>query len=48
MRNLEHENIIVMYETFETDDQVVAVTEYADGELYQIVEDDRCLSLAQV
>lgn len=29
-------------------EQIVAVTEFADGELYQIVEDDRTLALPQI
>lgn len=40
MRGLHHENIIEMLDTFETEKEVVAVTDYAEGELYQILEDD--------
>eukprot|EP00041_Stephanoeca_diplocostata_P017944 m.371575 g.371575 ORF g.371575 m.371575 type:complete len:1373 (+) comp20868_c0_seq1:275-4393(+) len=48
MRNLRHPNIIHMLDTFETSDQIVAVTEFADGELFQIIEDDTKLPLDQV
>lgn len=40
MRGLHHKNIIEMIDTFETEKEVVAVTDYAEGELYQILEDD--------
>lgn len=36
MRSLRHENIVQMLDTFETEDQMVAVTEFADGELFQV------------
>lgn len=48
MRKLEHDNIVQMLDTFETADQIVAVTEFADGELYQIIEDDKKLPLSTV
>ncbi|XP_033099504.1 serine/threonine-protein kinase 36-like [Anneissia japonica] len=48
MRNLHHENIIEMLDSFETDNDVVAVTDYAVGELFQILEDDGCLQEEQV
>ncbi|XP_077995717.1 serine/threonine-protein kinase 36-like [Glandiceps talaboti] len=44
MRGLHHDNIIKMLDTFETDKEVVAVTDYAEGELFQILEDDGSLS----
>ncbi|VEL25060.1 unnamed protein product [Protopolystoma xenopodis] len=40
MRSLHHLNIIEMLDTFETDKEVVAVTDYAEGDLFQILEDD--------
>ncbi|CAD5116661.1 DgyrCDS5530 [Dimorphilus gyrociliatus] len=43
MRNLHHPNTIQMIDSFETNKEVVAVTEYAEGELFQILEDDRTL-----
>ena len=48
MRSLHHPNIIEMLDSFETSKEVVAVTDYAEGELFQILEDDRSLSEAQV
>ncbi len=36
MRTLQHPNIILMLDTFEHADQVVAVTEFANGELFQV------------
>ncbi|PAA92124.1 hypothetical protein BOX15_Mlig001227g2, partial [Macrostomum lignano] len=40
MQGLKHQNIVRMLDTFETEKEVVAVTEYAHGELLQILEDD--------
>lgn len=37
-----------MIDTFETADQIVVVTEFAEGELFQIIEDDKQLPLEQV
>jgi len=48
MRNLRHPNIIQMLDSFETDKEVVAVTDYACGELFQILEDDSSLPEEQV
>ncbi|KAK3094442.1 hypothetical protein FSP39_001787 [Pinctada imbricata] len=48
MRNLHHENIIEMLDSFETDKEVVVVTDYAEGELFQILEDDGNLPEEQV
>uniref|UniRef100_A0A8B9J087 non-specific serine/threonine protein kinase n=1 Tax=Amazona collaria TaxID=241587 RepID=A0A8B9J087_9PSIT len=48
MRGLYHPNIIQMLDSFETDKEVVVVTEYAEGELFQILEDDRTLPEDQV
>ncbi|XP_070572421.1 serine/threonine-protein kinase 36-like [Ptychodera flava] len=48
MRGLHHENIIEMLDSFETDKEVVAVTDYAEGELFQILEDDGSLPEEQV
>ena len=48
MRSLHHPNIIEMLDSFETQKEVVAVTDYAEGELFQILEDDRSLSEEQV
>ncbi|NXG58814.1 STK36 kinase, partial [Hemiprocne comata] len=43
MRGLHHPNIIQMLDTFETDKEVVVVADYAEGELFQILEDDGSL-----
>lgn len=48
MRNLHHENIIEMLDSFETGKEVVVVTDYAEGELFQILEDDGSLPEEQV
>ena len=55
LRTLQHENIVLMLDYFETDDQICVVTEFAQGELFEVLEDDRslpedevrCLLLAQ-
>ncbi|KAL5110750.1 Serine/threonine-protein kinase 36 [Taenia crassiceps] len=43
MKSLNHPNIIGIVDAFETPKEMVAVTEYAEGDLFQILEDDRCL-----
>ncbi|NWQ74793.1 STK36 kinase, partial [Columbina picui] len=48
MRGLHHPNIIQMLDSFETDKEVVVVTDYAEGELFQILEDDGSLPENQV
>ncbi|KAK6192112.1 hypothetical protein SNE40_003650 [Patella caerulea] len=48
MRGLHHENIIEMLDSFETNKEVVVVTDYAEGELFQILEDDGNLPEEQV
>ncbi|KAF6036508.1 STK36 [Bugula neritina] len=48
MRQLRHSNIVQMLDSFETDKEVVAVTDYACGELFQILEDDGNLPEDQV
>ncbi|TGZ67570.1 hypothetical protein CRM22_004713 [Opisthorchis felineus] len=40
MRSMHHANIIEMKDTFETDKEVVAITDYAEGDLFQVIEDD--------
>ncbi|XP_041896544.1 serine/threonine-protein kinase 36 isoform X1 [Corvus kubaryi] len=40
VRDLHHPNIIQMLDSFETAKEVVVVTDYAEGELFQILEDD--------
>ncbi|XP_037705059.1 serine/threonine-protein kinase 36 isoform X2 [Choloepus didactylus] len=48
MRGLRHPNIVHMLDSFETDKEVVVVTDYAEGELFQILEDDGKLPEGQV
>uniref|UniRef100_A0A8B9DH38 non-specific serine/threonine protein kinase n=1 Tax=Anser cygnoides TaxID=8845 RepID=A0A8B9DH38_ANSCY len=48
MRGLRHPNIVQMLDSFETDKEVVVVTDYAEGELFQILEDDGSLPEDQV
>ncbi|VDN09171.1 unnamed protein product [Dibothriocephalus latus] len=40
MKSIHHPNIISMIDAFETQKEVVAVTDYAEGDLFQIIEDD--------
>uniref|UniRef100_H0UYU6 Serine/threonine-protein kinase 36 n=1 Tax=Cavia porcellus TaxID=10141 RepID=H0UYU6_CAVPO len=48
MQGLRHPNIVHMLDSFETDKEVVVVTDYAEGELFQILEDDGKLPEEQV
>ncbi|XP_072548891.1 serine/threonine-protein kinase 36 [Salminus brasiliensis] len=48
MRGLKHPHIVLLLDSFETEREVVVVTEYAEGELFQILEDDGCLPESQV
>uniref|UniRef100_A0AAV2J7T9 non-specific serine/threonine protein kinase n=1 Tax=Knipowitschia caucasica TaxID=637954 RepID=A0AAV2J7T9_KNICA len=48
MRDLQHPNIVQLFDSFETDTEVVVVTEYAEGQLFQILEDDGHLPESQV
>ncbi|KAK9101234.1 hypothetical protein Scep_024664 [Stephania cephalantha] len=43
LRKLKHENIIEMLDSFETPQEFCVVTEFAQGELFEILEDDKCL-----
>eukprot|EP01062_Namystynia_karyoxenos_P057934 TRINITY_DN4916_c0_g1_i1.p1 TRINITY_DN4916_c0_g1~~TRINITY_DN4916_c0_g1_i1.p1 ORF type:complete len:1200 (+),score=403.66 TRINITY_DN4916_c0_g1_i1:84-3683(+) len=43
MTKLNHENIIMLLDAFETRGEFVVVMEYAQGELFEVLEDDRCL-----
>ncbi|KAK0045599.1 serine/threonine-protein kinase 36 [Biomphalaria pfeifferi] len=43
MRGLKHDNIIELLDSFDTDKEVVVVTDFAEGELFQILEDDASL-----
>ncbi|XP_036360103.1 serine/threonine-protein kinase 36-like isoform X1 [Octopus sinensis] len=48
MRGLQHKNIVQLLDSFETEEEFVVVMDYADGELYQILEDDGSLPEDQV
>ncbi|KAK9131113.1 hypothetical protein Sjap_011600 [Stephania japonica] len=48
LRKLKHENIIEMLDSFETPQEFCVVTEFAKGELFEILEDDKCLPEEQV
>ena len=48
LRSLNHPNIILMFDCFETDREFCVVTEYAQGELFQILEDDQRLPEVEV
>lgn len=43
LRKLNHENIILMFDAFETDKDFCVVTEYGQGELFDILQDDQRL-----
>ncbi|XP_061659818.1 serine/threonine-protein kinase 36-like isoform X3 [Syngnathoides biaculeatus] len=48
MSNLQHPNIVKLFDSFETETEVVVVTEYAEGQLFQIIEADGSLPESQV
>ncbi|KAL9261097.1 Serine/threonine-protein kinase TIO-like protein [Drosera capensis] len=48
LRKLKHENIIEMLDSFENPQEFCVVTEFAQGELFEILEDDKCLPEEQV
>ncbi|XP_077402507.1 serine/threonine-protein kinase 36-like [Vanacampus margaritifer] len=48
MSNLQHPNIVKLFDSYETETEVVVVTEYAEGQLFQIIEDDGSLPESQV
>ncbi len=43
LRTLNHENIILMFDAFETERDFCVVTEFAQGELFDILQDDQRL-----
>jgi fused-like protein len=43
LSTLNHENIILLLDWFETQSEICVVTEYAQGELFEILEDDGAL-----
>lgn len=48
LRGLKHENIILLLDSFETQHEFCVVTELAQGELFEILEDDKSLPEAEV
>nr|XP_061801204.1 serine/threonine-protein kinase 36-like [Nerophis lumbriciformis] len=48
MSNLQHPNIVKFLDSFETETEVVVVTEYAEGQLFQIIEADGSLPESRV
>ena len=48
MRTLSHPNIVQMLDSYDTPNEIVVVTEFAQGELFQILQDDRTLPQDQV
>ncbi|XWS08043.1 hypothetical protein CRYUN_Cryun41cG0043600 [Craigia yunnanensis] len=48
LRKLKHENIIEMIDSFESQQEFCVVTEFAQGDLFQILEDDKCLPEEQI
>ncbi|CAL1386132.1 unnamed protein product [Linum trigynum] len=48
LRKLKHENVIEMLDSFESPQEFCVVTEFAQGELFEILEDDKCLPEDQV
>ena len=45
---MKHENIIAMVDSFETKAEFCVVTEFAQGELFEILEDDTSLPEEEV
>lgn len=43
LRKLNHENIVLMFDAFETEKEFCVITEYAQGELFDILQDDHRL-----
>lgn len=48
MSGLKHPNIIQLIDSYETTKDIVVVTEFAEGELFQILEDDGKLPEDQI
>jgi fused len=48
LRGLHHENIILLLDSFETPHEFCVVTEFAQGELFEILEDDHNLPESEV
>ncbi|KAK2956030.1 putative serine/threonine protein kinase [Blattamonas nauphoetae] len=48
MQRLHHDNICMLLDTFETDTDIVMVIEFGEGDLFEILEDDKTLPEAEV
>lgn len=48
LTKLNHENIITLFDAFETQNEFVVVMEYAQGELFEVLEDDKTLPEEEV
>uniref|UniRef100_A0A7S1QPG5 non-specific serine/threonine protein kinase n=1 Tax=Neobodo designis TaxID=312471 RepID=A0A7S1QPG5_NEODS len=48
LTSLNHDNIVMLLDAFETQTEFVVVMEYAKGELFEVLEDDRSLPEEQV
>ena len=48
LRGLNHDHIVLMLDTFETSREICVVTEFAQGELFHIREDDQYLPEEEV
>ena len=48
LKKLRHKNIILLLEWFETKKEICLVTEYAQGELFEILDEDKKMSEKQV
>lgn len=48
LKKLRHQNIILLLDWFETDSEFGVVTEYAQGELFEILEEDKKMSEDQI
>ena len=48
LRTVNHENIIRMFDYFETEQEFCVVTEYAHGDLFEILDYDECLPEVEI
>jgi fused-like protein len=48
LRRLKHENIVLLLDTFETKIEICLVTEYAQGELFEILEEDQSMPEVEI
>lgn len=48
LKSLRHESIILLLDSFETEHEFCVVTEFAQGELFEILEDDKSLPESEV